>query len=615
MAYTDDQFRQWFKDNPNATDLQITQIAAQAGVSAEQLARVTGRPLQEIFERATSTPSASNLATYSPITSQISQRQQEINDWVYNHEPLQYQQLYTALQSGKAKAVNDPEMGDVVVDANGKVLEGVSVNPKTGQITVPTSNGNLFVNTQVTAEGILSPIAPENYNKQVSYQSNGNDWDQYGGLVLAAAGMLGAPYLSTLIGGATGLTGAALTGATGATIGGLGSALTGGDPLKGALLGGLGGYIGGSVMGSGASPDLGMNSNLTMAQIESGLGTPGYGYGAQAASSGLFNPASIGAGAYMDFNGVPTAYAPDNIDIGGGYNPATGMSGDIPQADYSNEGRNYPTVESTQGSGGSPINASTAAKAAGAGLTASQIAQLTKAGLGLLGAGVAGSALSGGTGGAGSIPTQRVPEYTPGYYQDIQRYYDAYMPAVPRDVVSPLQSWYDTGYNGYTGNITGNGYTGNTIGNVSNSNLLSNAQVPSTTPSVLGSLFLDNVVPASSVPTVTTPVSVPVPAGQGLFSTGGTPVNTNSDTYKAQVAAENARKAKLLADLDAYVIPQTSQYYQYAQNLSSVPRMSGETDLDVLRRMKSMAMEVENRQKSLAQMQQTPVQGGFGLTG
>jgi hypothetical protein len=32
----------------------------------------------------------------------------------------------------------------------------------------------------------------------------------------------------------------------------------------------------------------------------------------------------------------------------------------LPQANYSNEGRNYPTPESTQGSGGSPVNASMA---------------------------------------------------------------------------------------------------------------------------------------------------------------------------------------------------------------------------------------------------------------
>lgn len=33
----------------------------------------------------------------------------------------------------------------------------------------------------------------------------------------------------------------------------------------------------------------------------------------------------------------------------------------LPSADYSNEGRNYPTTESTQGAGGSPINATTTA--------------------------------------------------------------------------------------------------------------------------------------------------------------------------------------------------------------------------------------------------------------
>lgn len=70
---------------------------------------------------------------------------------------------------------------------------------------------------------------------------------------------------------------------------------------------------------------------------------------------------------------------PDNIDVGGGWNPAntTDFSMDVTaprdvvtdsaatvtpdvQADYSNEGRNYPTTGSTQGTGGSPVNASTA---------------------------------------------------------------------------------------------------------------------------------------------------------------------------------------------------------------------------------------------------------------
>jgi len=50
---------------------------------------------------------------------------------------------------------------------------------------------------------------------------------------------------------------------------------------------------------------------LTPAAIESGIGTPGYGVNASAIESGLFNPETIGAGAYLPFQGVtPTAAPP-----------------------------------------------------------------------------------------------------------------------------------------------------------------------------------------------------------------------------------------------------------------------------------------------------------------
>lgn len=90
----------------------------------------------------------------------------------------------------------------------------------------------------------------------------------------------------------------------------------------------------------------------------------------------------------------------DNIDVGGGWSPAIDYTptfdnsfwsdiGDIdtkygsvdvpdlstlPSADYSNEGNNYPTPESTQGSGGSPVNSSTS----GSSLNLSGLANLFK---------------------------------------------------------------------------------------------------------------------------------------------------------------------------------------------------------------------------------------------
>ena len=86
-----------------------------------------------------------------------------------------------------------------------------------------------------------------------------------------AASVLGAPYLSNLIGGATGLTGSALAGATGATIAGGSTALTGGsaeDTLKAALIGGGGAYAGSALNNYINSLDVPVDfTNMTPAQI------------------------------------------------------------------------------------------------------------------------------------------------------------------------------------------------------------------------------------------------------------------------------------------------------------------------------------------------------------
>jgi hypothetical protein len=81
------------------------------------------------------------------------------------------------------------------------------------------------------------------------------------------------------------------------------------------------------------------------------------------------------------------------------------------------------------------------------GLTPSQIANLIKAGVTLAGTGaVAGAVGGGGTNTPLQAPTQGVPTNDPNYYNQLQQYYNAYLPQTPRDVVTPLQQWYNSSY-------------------------------------------------------------------------------------------------------------------------------------------------------------------------
>lgn len=139
-----------------------------------------------------------------------------------------------------------------------------------------------------------------------------------GGAALGGAGISG--QLAGLAGLSGTAGGAALSGA--ATGAGLNMATTqkiDENTLKAGAIGGLGGYlghVGGDLIGSltpgntGADSLIGGGTDtildaagnpvpLNMAAIESGLGTPGYGYNASAAASGMFDPATIGSGASL----------------------------------------------------------------------------------------------------------------------------------------------------------------------------------------------------------------------------------------------------------------------------------------------------------------------------
>jgi hypothetical protein len=152
------------------------------------------------------------------------------------------------------------------------------------------------------------------------------------------------PGAGAAIGASMGLTGTAAAMAGSAIIGGGTAALTGGDPLKGAILGGLGGGLGEAVGGAANSAlglDLGAAGQnvLGNALVGGGVGAAtGQGFlkgaasGALGAYAGqqlgdLTGNAAVGAGGKQFSNMITAGYDPKSAVIGGGLaGLATSMS-------------------------------------------------------------------------------------------------------------------------------------------------------------------------------------------------------------------------------------------------------------------------------------------------
>jgi hypothetical protein len=152
------------------------------------------------------------------------------------------------------------------------------------------------------------------------------------------------PGAGSAIGASMGFTGTAATMVGGAVIGGGTAALTGGDPLKGALLGGLGGglgeYVGGAA-NTGLGLDLGAAGQnvLGNALVGGGMGmATGQGFlkGAATGALGTYagqqlgdltGNAALGAGGKQFGNMLAAGYDPKSAVIGGGLaGLATSMS-------------------------------------------------------------------------------------------------------------------------------------------------------------------------------------------------------------------------------------------------------------------------------------------------
>lgn len=363
------------------------------------------------------------------------------------------------------------------------------VSKSTGKpINYNTNSGGLKLNynIQTLPDGTVVPVATKRES----------DWMKFREGVLKpgvaiALSTLGAPVIGAALAPGAGL---AAQGALGGAIAGTGSAaLTGGDLLQGALLGGAGGYL------RGAASVPAQDSIYSLAN-----GTPNLDYmggGQGLTSTGAANlPSMGGAQGLQILGGLPSETLAEALRTFGGVNPAiiegmglgsgisyvtpsgivtgngTIIGGDVISELGKNTGFNLPGwlnenvgagigdtlaqvntgVNSGLFSGVTPPDSTSTTtqkdvttSGSSTGLSPSQVASLIKAGVGLVGATGAVNAATNAGGNTGTpmqAPTQGVPTNDPNYYNQLQQYYNAYLPQTPRDVVTPLQQWYNSSY-------------------------------------------------------------------------------------------------------------------------------------------------------------------------
>jgi hypothetical protein len=223
--------------------------------------------------------------------------------------------------------------------------------------------------------------------------------------------LTGSPLGTELLGTGTGIAG--LTG-TGILAGSeLGTALLGTTattPLVGTgVLSGS--TLGAELLGTGA------NTAATVGGLTGLTNAANVGYGAvdTGISTGL---TGLGSGA------VDTGINPSGATTGV-VDPTAGVTSTTPPVDSTN-----------------PLSS----------LTPAQLSSLINGALGLFGA-LGATQLGGGGGGrpsmnVGALPTQGVPLNSQDYFNAIQQNYNTLMPAIPRDVSTPLANWYNSQYTG-----------------------------------------------------------------------------------------------------------------------------------------------------------------------
>jgi hypothetical protein len=360
MAFTNEQVLQWFLDNPNATDAQIAQTAAAAGVSAQQLSQVTGVPVQQVEARAQEV--GVNLPAVTPTPAPMPAPAPVQNTWNYDEYVEALKTGGDLVEQVQRLATQDPTLASNTANLFGEITDqqnrgtsdfwyqgntaspqaaaadfalrlaenGISSLSQLGQLTIPsdgeqpaqqvtinkltgeplprpellgrgTRGLDIDYNLTFAADGTVIPFTSNRESSWMSFRENA--------LKPAAAFALatvGAPLIGATV--APGLAAATQGAIGGAIAGGGAAALTGGNVLQGALLGGAGGYLQGA---NSVAPGLGPQTDASFLAADA----------AQLAGQG-FNEATIaqvlGASGYASGPAAALAasMAVNGLDVG-----------------------------------------------------------------------------------------------------------------------------------------------------------------------------------------------------------------------------------------------------------------------------------------------------------
>lgn len=476
MAVTNADILGWLNANPGADAALINQTMAEAGVSAAQYQSATGTPPPPVEP-------ASVVDLYQQVLGRPPESQAVVDEWTRQFgstiDPTEVAQFEQAAQlektnpaaanikgqilsqgttdkwtgEGKGSAeANAADMANILAGIGitditqfGQLPDGSFGNKLTGQ-PVPNTyserqTGNAFGGTFAGKGNTGYRVEFDPSGKPLFYTTGASSSDVPSWVKPAL--ILGGAYFGLNAAGLLGGAGAAgAAGLTAAEAAGLGltaseAAALGLSASEFAAAGGLGAGFTAAGLPSGVGTFLGEN-------VVSGI--PAWD-AAFTGAGGLFNSAfglPAGNGAFLG-EGVPSgvpAWDTAYTTAGGVFDPAFALGPDglvgnplppitppvIP-----------PVIPPTSTPSTNFLN----------NLTPGQIANIVGGVGGLIGGAGIASAITGGGGtggGVGALPTQGVPLNTADYYNAIQQNYNRLLPAVPRDVATPLAQWYNSTY-------------------------------------------------------------------------------------------------------------------------------------------------------------------------